>query len=210
MASDRHAIKGFRAYTMVVMPFPRTWRRKRRRETCLRPPTPMLGEVIPLVRASSPAGCRNLAAPTGVYPRMRALVTFGGALLLLAACGRGQEPQTSGWAEPGRYAYTLRSSCGERLLHGTMRLTVEDGKVTTVEGLDEAGGNTVQAAKLEHLPSLKDLIIEYETAVRDGADKAVVEFDPGDGHPTRIDLDPQRNSIDDEACYWITDYRVLE
>jgi hypothetical protein len=141
-----------------------------------------------------------------VYPRMRVWII--GLLLLTAACGSG-EPETSGWIEPGHYDYTLRSSCGERLVHGTMRLTVKDGKVVGADGLDEPGRNTVAAAKLERLPSMKDLIMEYETAVREGADKATVEFDPSDGHLTHIDLDPYRNSIDDEACYWVSDYRVL-
>lgn len=146
---------------------------------------------------------------------MRVWIISAGALLMLAGCGgdgggsTSREPATSGWNEPGHYGYTLRSSCGERLLHGTMRLTVKDGKVVEADGLDEIGTNTLEAAKFEHLPSLKDLVVEYESTVRRGADKAVIEFDPGDGHPTRIDLDPERNAVDDEACYWISDYEVL-
>lgn len=145
---------------------------------------------------------------------MRVWIISTGVLLVLAGCGGGtaggsREPATSGWSEPGHYGYTLRSSCGERLVHGTIRLTVKDGKVIDADGLDESGDNTVEAAKLENLPSLKDLVTEYESVVRRGADKAVAEFDPGDGHPTRIDLDPERNAIDDEACYWISDYKVL-
>jgi len=142
---------------------------------------------------------------------MRVWITIG-ALLLLAACGsRGPgTPLTSCWSEPaGKYEYTLQSTCGERLVHGRMKLTVDGGKVVEAVGLDEPGRGTVEVAKLENLPSLKGLLAEYEQAVRDGADKAKVEFDPADGHPTFIDLDPYRNSIDDEACYRISGYRAL-
>jgi uncharacterized protein DUF6174 len=145
---------------------------------------------------------------------MRLWITAAGALLLLAACGGGgtdvTRPATSNWTEPaGKYEYTLQSNCGERLVHGRMRLTVSGGKVVDAVGLDEPGRATVEVAKLERLPSLRDLLAEYDQAVRDKAYKAVVEFDPRDGHPTFIDLDPLRNSIDDEACYRISDYQVL-
>lgn len=147
-----------------------------------------------------------------VYPRMRVWITAF-VSLMLAACGgpqAGHEPKSGGWNEPsGRYEYTLMSSCGEQMLHGLMRLTVNGGEVVGAVGLDESGRATVAAAKLENLPTLKDLVDQYETAVRSGADKAKVEFDPADGHPTNIDLDPYRNAIDDELCYRIWDYRVL-
>jgi hypothetical protein len=94
-------------------------------------------------------------------------------------------------------------------VHGRLRLTVEGGEVVEAAGLDDSGKMTVEAARLENLPTLKELVAEYEQAVRDRADKAVVEFDKGDGHPTRIDLDIYSNAIDDEACYRISDYRVL-
>jgi hypothetical protein len=104
------------------------------------------------------------------------------------------------------YVYTLRSSCGERLLHGTMRLTVHDGKVTAAQGLDEPGEQTVAVAKKEDLPTLSALIAEYGAARANGADVLEADFTP-DGVPVRISIDPQRNAIDDEACYYITDYR---
>lgn len=139
---------------------------------------------------------------------MRLWITIG-VLLLLAACG-SREPESSGWNEPsGKYEYTLQSTCGERLVHGLMKLTVEGGEVVEAVGLDESGRATVEVAKLENLPTMKDLVAEYEQAVRGGAHKADVEFDPSDGHPTLIDLDIQFNAMDDEACYRILDYRVL-
>lgn len=132
---------------------------------------------------------------------------------MLTACD-GREPSTTtsttgGWSEPtGRYEYSLQSACGERLVHGWVRLTVDRGEVINAVGLDEAGRATVAAAKVENLPTLKALLAEYEQAMRGGADKATVQFDPEDGHPTRIDIDAQRNAIDDEVCYFISDYRV--
>jgi hypothetical protein len=42
------------------------------------------------------------------------------------------------------------------------------------------------------------------------ADRAVLRFDPVDGHPTLIDLDPSTNTIDEESCYEILDYEVTK
>jgi hypothetical protein len=40
------------------------------------------------------------------------------------------------------------------------------------------------------------------------ADRAVLRFDPVDGHPVLIDVDPSTGSIDEESCYQIVDYTV--
>jgi hypothetical protein len=126
------------------------------------------------------------------------------ATACLAGCSA---PAESGWRPPGDYAYTLESSCGERLVHGKIRLTVKGGAVTEAVGLDESGRATVDLAKLDRLPTLDDLVEEYNTAVRNGAHKAEAQFGE-DGRPIRIDLDQRRNAIDDEACYVISDYVV--
>jgi hypothetical protein len=36
---------------------------------------------------------------------------------------------------------------------------------------------------------------------------ATVEFDKADGHPTRAEIDHEKNAIDDEECDTATDYR---
>jgi hypothetical protein len=41
-----------------------------------------------------------------------------------------------------------------------------------------------------------------------GAAVAQLVVDPVDGHPTRIEIDPDRNAIDDELCFSVSDYRA--
>jgi len=138
----------------------------------------------------------------------------GVTALALAGCGGASptaeptvEPAVAPgviWQEPARYEYTVESHCGERLLIGTFKMTVADGKVTEVSRADEA----LPEAKPENFPTLKDLLDEYSTAKQKGAHVAKLETDPADGHPTRIELDPIKNAIDDEACYLISNYLV--
>lgn len=127
------------------------------------------------------------------------------ALIALVAGCSAQQPAIT-WQPASDYEYTLRSSCGERFLIGTMKLTVHGGQVTAAQGLDEAGERAVAAAKPGDMPTLAALIAEYETARANGADELQAEFG-ADGHLAKIIIDPQRNAIDDEACYYITDYR---
>ncbi|GIH10137.1 hypothetical protein Rhe02_82040 [Rhizocola hellebori] len=130
---------------------------------------------------------------------------MGVTALALAGCGDAApttaEPSLS-WQEPANYEYTVASTCGERLLIGTFKMTVAQGKVTEVVRKD----NTLPEVKPENYPSLKDLLDEYLTAKKNGAHLAKLETDPADGHPTKIDLDPIKNAIDDEACYRISNY----
>lgn len=137
---------------------------------------------------------------------MRMMLLAAVATACLSGCSG---PAESGWQPPGDYAYTLESSCGERLVHGKLRLTVKGGEVTEAVGLDEPGRTTVEVARLDRLPTLADLMDEYNTAVRNGAHRAEAEFGQ-DGRPIRIDLDTNRNAIDDEACYRISDYAPTE
>ena len=143
---------------------------------------------------------------------------FGAALLgmglsALVGCGKAEPsapvPLAATWQEPARYEYTVDSRCGERLLIGRLTLTIADGKVTRAAGHDESGTRIAGSTPMASLPTLKQLLDEYDTARREGAHKADVTWDPADGHPTRIDIDLIRDAIDDEACYQISGYRVL-
>jgi hypothetical protein len=142
----------------------------------------------------------------------------------MTGCGQGQKPAgnvvqssdgrvtasgDSVWREPQSYVYIVDSRCGERLLIGRIRLWVGQGKVVRAEGMDEPGRGLATEAKLANLPTLGQLLDEYDNARHSGADVATVAFDPGDGHPTKIDLDPKKNAVDDEACYVISEYAVL-
>ncbi|MGP4114214.1 DUF6174 domain-containing protein [Streptomyces sp. 4N509B] len=132
----------------------------------------------------------------------------------LAGCGDDAEPGGGGgsgasreagaaslsdWREPADYAYTLTSSCGERSLIGTFRVTVEDGDVT---GWEPVGEN--YAPRSVEVPSIGDLLAEAEAARERGADSVEVET-AADGRPTRISVDEMEEAIDDEACYDIED-----
>jgi hypothetical protein len=137
------------------------------------------------------------------------------AMLLLTLTGAcagpdataGEEPPRT-WTAPAKYAFTLDSRCGERALIGRFRATVEDNKVVRTEGLDDAARGALMLRMADLVPTLSALEAEAGTARRDGADVVEVERDPGDGHPTKITIDPERNAIDDEACYTIEDYTI--
>ncbi|WP_173056182.1 DUF6174 domain-containing protein [Phytohabitans houttuyneae] len=131
------------------------------------------------------------------------------AAMSLAACGEATHTIEAApvWQEPSHYTYVLESSCGERLLIGRFRITVDGGKVTKAEGLDEPGQRALQG-KSESPPTLGQLLEQVRTARRANAHKAELTTDPTDGHPTKITIDPIENAIDDESCYAITEYRA--
>jgi len=120
-------------------------------------------------------------------------------LTVVTGCGSPAEPEVT-WQEPARYSFVVDSRCGERALIGRFRVTVDQGRVTRTEDLDDPGdGSTVTA------PSLRELLEEVRSAQRSHVDVAELTTDPADGHPTRITID-DHDSIDEEACYVITDF----
>ncbi|NUT46225.1 MAG: hypothetical protein HOV94_02730 [Saccharothrix sp.] len=134
---------------------------------------------------------------------------IGGALCAVAACGTqtptaGRAPERVPWREPASYAYTLRSSEGERALIGTFRITVRDGAVSETEGLDDSGRRVVEELP-GAVPTLGELLAELEQARRDDADTAEARY-AADGHPVDISLDWDENAVDDEARYAISAY----
>jgi hypothetical protein len=141
-------------------------------------------------------------------------VLIGGLVCTVAACGTGTstspEAQTApgrvrdAWPEPASYAYTLRSSEGERTLLGTFRISVRDGAVVKAVGLDAMGRRSVESSP-DAVPTLGELLAELEQARRDDADTAEAEY-AADGHPVRIVLDWEENAVDDETRYVITAY----
>jgi hypothetical protein len=120
-------------------------------------------------------------------------------LAVVTGCGSSAKPEIA-WQEPARYSFVVDSRCGERGLIGRFRVTVDQGRVTRTENLDEPGGASTVTS-----PSLRELLAEVWGAQQAHVDVAVVTTDPADGHPTRITID-DHDSIDEEACYVITDY----
>jgi hypothetical protein len=135
----------------------------------------------------------------------------------LSACASGAGPAvdpavavsaSTAWAAAGSddYAFTLTSSCGERLLIGTYRVTVTDGTITEVVGVDETG---VRIAGEGHdlasqIPTLDEL--QVRVLDTDADDVTEATFDPSTGYPASVTFDPEPQAIDDEECYVVTDY----
>ncbi|WP_405767631.1 DUF6174 domain-containing protein [Streptomyces sp. NBC_01538] len=153
---------------------------------------------------------------------LSSVVLAGGLMCAAAGCAdsgsSGQGSSTSSptpsssfssfgesWKEPASYVYTLTSSEGERSLLGTFRVTVRDGKVAKAVGLDESARGAVERAP-EDVPTIKGLLGELARAREEGADTAEAEYAP-DGHPVRITLDPEKNTVDDEESYVISGYK---
>ncbi|MEV3971532.1 DUF6174 domain-containing protein [Streptomyces sp. NPDC050698] len=145
-------------------------------------------------------------------------VPIAGLLCAVAACGAGTSASAGAesapgrdrgaWREPASYAYTLRSSEGERSLLGTFRISVRDGAVVKAVGLDEAGRLAVEQAPAA-VPTLRGLLTELEQARQDGADTAEAAY-AADGHPVRIVLDWEENAVDDEARYVVSAYEPAD
>lgn len=129
------------------------------------------------------------------------------AAMTLAACGEASHTAkvAPAWQEPSSYTYVLKSSCGERPLIGSFRITVENGQVTKAEGVGPADQRSLESTRLSP-PTLGQLLDELAEARRNDAHQAELTSDPTDGHPTKIMIDPIENAIDDEACYAITGY----
>lgn len=84
---------------------------------------------------------------------------------------------------------------------------MENGKVVKAIGLDEPARRTVEDNP-QNAPTLGGLLTKVQEARAGHADVARAVF-AADGHPTEVHIDWQKNAIDDEADYCITEYREL-
>lgn len=134
------------------------------------------------------------------------------AVLLLGGCAKPsstQAPQpTSAWREPANYSFVLDSRCGERLLIGKFRVTVAGRTTTKVDALDDAAKTALASNPDASVPTLGLLLAEADRARAAHADVVSVEYDPRDGHPSNISIDPSKRTVDDESCYAISEYGV--
>ena len=76
------------------------------------------------------------------------------------------------------------------------------------EGLDEAGRRALMLRIANLIPTLGKMVEDAEAARAQGADEVVIDRDPADGHPTAIRIDEEKNAVDDETCFTITDYTI--
>jgi hypothetical protein len=143
-----------------------------------------------------------------------ALLAVALALPALAGCdgpdatrsepaGQGAGAHTD-WSEPGHYAYTLLSTCGERGGLGLFRLWVRNGRVERAKPLRE--GSDVMP--LRQMPTIGDIVGIAAQAQNDGADQVRVTR-AADGRPRWVSIDYMTNAIDDEACFRVSDLLVL-
>jgi hypothetical protein len=143
-----------------------------------------------------------------------------GAILLSAAAGcagpaaapgpAAPEPAVASpaWTEPANYKFTFESACGEQALIGRFRVEVADGIVDRTEGLDDAGRRTLMLRIANLIPTLGKMVEDAEAARARNADEVVIDRDPVDGHPTSIRIDEEKNAVDDETCFTISDYTI--
>lgn len=150
--------------------------------------------------------------------RARAATTAALALIL-AGCGI-LEPDS--WAERQAtldrsralwesaaiesYQYRLERWCYCGLF-GELRVTVVDGVVTAAERPD---GQPIDEAGFQYLETVEYLFDRTQQAIDDRAYRFQVEYHPELGYPTLLDLDPDRNAIDEEIRYEVGDLTRLE
>ncbi|WP_141365057.1 DUF6174 domain-containing protein [Streptomyces sp. 6-11-2] len=147
--------------------------------------------------------------------RTHLLVASAGLVLAAVGCGTGPAPTAEGapqvepvrWSEPDRYSFRLLSESGERGDLGDYRITVENGKVVKAIGLDESARRTVKDNP-HNVPTLGGLLTQVQEARADHAEVAHTVF-AADGHPTEVHIDWRKNAVDDEADYYVTEYREL-
>ncbi|MGK7312941.1 MAG: DUF6174 domain-containing protein [Candidatus Longimicrobiales bacterium M2_2A_002] len=131
------------------------------------------------------------------------------ALGLLAACGIVEpeswddrlldlEQARALWAGTGldSYRYDYFQGCFCAAPVGDFVVTVTDGAVTAA--VTDPGGEAVPEATLADLHTMEELFDVVATAIEREVDGFRVDYDPGYGFPTLIDLDPYRHAIDDE------------
>lgn len=103
------------------------------------------------------------------------------------------------WQGPADYSFTVQSSCGEQAFIGEYAVTVRDGAVTAAEPLRQG-----QEIALELVPTLTGML---DLAREAGGGDVEVWVDP-EGVPRWVTIDPDPRSIDDESCFFVTEYRL--
>jgi hypothetical protein len=112
------------------------------------------------------------------------------------------------WTEPASYKFTLKSSCGQGTLEGTFQSVVQGGLVVQNTALDDPARKALKLKLSKLVPTLGQIEAQVNTARQQGADEVVIDHDAGDGHPTKVRIDPKKDTRGDEHCYDISDYSV--
>ncbi len=112
------------------------------------------------------------------------------------------------WSEPAAYKFTLKSSCGQGTPEGTFQSVVQGGLVVQNTALDEPARKALGLKLAKLVPTLGQIETEASSAQKSGADEVVIDHDAADGHPTKVRIDPKKDTKGDEYCYAISDYSV--
>ena len=130
-------------------------------------------------------------------------IVGGAGLLALGVWAVVAKEEPATWTEPRAYEYSVQFRCGMQFPPGQYTLTVADGTVGKVVGDDAQSRQMLESrkSKPELFPTLGKLFQQFQRARSEDADVAKISLDPVDGHPTRIRLDYDKRSVDDESCY---------
>jgi hypothetical protein len=141
---------------------------------------------------------RILSVPTAVL-----------AAAVLASCGEptrvSQQPSPEAGYEllHGAYQFVITSSCGERSGLGSFHLSVIDDVVVAVDPLP---GSALGGMEPQDFPTIADLFDIAENAEPD----AIVDLQvDDDGIVKSLSIDHQPEAIDDEECYNVEDFEVM-
>ncbi|NOT08655.1 MAG: hypothetical protein HOP28_10680 [Gemmatimonadales bacterium] len=136
----------------------------------------------------------------------RATGLLFGLAAVLSGCGVFTEPGEGSrladarklWDEQGsqHYTYQVRSDCFCGMAGRWIEVTVHGGAVIAARDLD--GTHVILPTELASLPTVLDLFARIQHAVLERAVLLEVQYDPLDGHPTRINVDVSRAVADEE------------
>lgn len=106
------------------------------------------------------------------------------------------------------YSFEITRSCFCLLGGRRMAVTVRNGAVSGAEYLDSGG--PVEFALLTYVPTVPDLFDQIESALDQRAAYFFASYDPNYGFPTRIEIDPSANAIDDEVAISVRNLQVSQ
>jgi hypothetical protein len=148
------------------------------------------------------------------------------ALVALTACGNGTDPGTATESpastsptptarptvgtypafEPADYTYTLAVTCFCADGGVPIRVTVENGAVTdAVYAKSRNGVKAGDPVEPYRRLTINDVI---DAANDTEADRVDVVWPAGQDYPTSVYVDPQKNAMDEEVGYEISDVNV--
>ncbi|BEH15791.1 DUF6174 domain-containing protein [Marinobacter shengliensis] len=137
--------------------------------------------------------------------------------VLLAGCaGAGKDVSPAGSIEEAKALWQSRGVMGYEVtieqtcfcppdLLQPMRVTVREGKVIDIEGLEQPLNHPdILDERRLTIEGLLDLVEQ----ARGSADKLVVEYDPHYGFPASLEVDYSPFIADDEFSYRLTDFQA--